>query len=267
MEDHEPYYLDQSDIRWRDNELPLQTTMSQPDEVPLSGLMLETNIHQIANPLFPPEPFFDYPEVSLLDTPSTSFPFHEHLDPWVGVSESSLYSNPYSTVWEQPSLSSLLVGNVPLPLQQSSLSNEYEGCPPILPEMDYSHLSSDVQQVHYPYGTLMEYVQSTKSMPPTSCDNPSPGIDNTAPLETITTHTAPNKEAFIAQAESDEKPYSYLLYRALRTADKHRLTLQEIYCWFEENTNKASGLSSTSWKSSVRYNLSVNMVCKLFVFF
>jgi hypothetical protein len=271
MEEHSSYYLDQSDIRWQDNEPPSQTTISQPDEVPLVSSMLETNTYQTANSLFPPEPFSNHREVSLLDTPYTSFRLHEPLGLWMGASESSLYGNCYNPMWEQSPLSSLLVGNVfpeaPLPLQQSSLSNEYGGAPSILPDMGYPHLSSEFQQVHYPYGTLMEYVQSTEHMPRTSCDNHSSGIDNTTSLETITTHTARNEETPVAQAESGEKPYSYLLYRALRSADRHKLTLQEIYCWFEENTNKANGPNSTGWKSTIRYNLSVNVVCKPLVFF
>ncbi|QKX53542.1 uncharacterized protein TRUGW13939_00621 [Talaromyces rugulosus] len=240
MEEHGSYYLNQSDIRWLYNELPSQTTISQPDEVPLGSSMLKTNTHQTADSLFPPEPFSNHPEVSLQDAPFTSFRLHEPLSLRMGASESDLYGNCYNPMWEQPPLSSLLVGNVfpetHLPLQQSSPSNEYGRVPSILPDMGYPHLSSEFQQGHYPYGTLMEYVQSTEHMPRPSCDNPSSGIDNTTSLETIMPHTARNEEIPVAQ-----------------------LTLQEIYCWFEENTNKASGPNSTGWKNTIRYNLSMNV--------
>ncbi|OKL56645.1 hypothetical protein UA08_08351 [Talaromyces atroroseus] len=55
-----------------------------------------------------------------------------------------------------------------------------------------------------------------------------------------------------------DKPYAYLLYEALRSAKDHRLSLQEIYRWFEDNTNKANDPNSKGWQSSIRHNLSMN---------
>lgn len=263
MEDHKPYYFVQGDIQWQDNEPPSENTMSQPDEV--ASWMLENNTYETGNSLVQPDPFSNYPEAPFLDTPPRFVPLHEPLGLYMGASDNSLYGNFYNPVWEQSSLSSFLVENVSpeayLPFQQSCLSNEYEGCPPIRPDMDYPYPSPQVQQVHSPYGPSIESVQSTMNMPSTSCDTPSLGVDNTTPLTSITTHTARKKETSVAHAENEEKPYAYLIHRALLSANKHRLTLQQIYCWFEENTSKANGTSATSWKSSIRYNLSMNMVC------
>lgn len=41
-----------------------------------------------------------------------------------------------------------------------------------------------------------------------------------------------------ADAKLDE-PYSKLIYRAFLTRPDHTMTLQDIYQWFRENTNKA----------------------------
>ncbi|CRG90213.1 hypothetical protein PISL3812_07256 [Talaromyces islandicus] len=260
MEERKPCYFGQGDIRWQDNEPPSENTMSQPDEV--AGSTFEINTYQTANSLFPPESFSNYPDMSLLYPPSTFFPSHEPLGLYTGPSESSLYGNFYIPVWERPSGISRLVENAfpgaYVPFQQPSLSNEYEGYTSIQSDMDYPHISPQVQHVHCPHGSLTESERSTMNIPSTSGNTPSSRVDDTTPLTSVTTHTARTQETSVAQAENDEKPYAYLIYRALLSANKHRLTLQEIYGWFKENTTKANGSSGTSWKSSIRYNLSMN---------
>ena len=64
--------------------------------------------------------------------------------------------------------------------------------------------------------------------------------------------------------EPKERPESYakVIYDALLEADSNVLTLQEIYDWIEQRTDKAKGGSSKGWKNSVRHNLTVNGVSK-----
>lgn len=73
----------------------------------------------------------------------------------------------------------------------------------------------------------------------------------------------PNEPLKDAYTEKVEKPYAYLLYEALFSAKDHKLSLQEIYRWFEDNTNKANDQNSKGWRSSIRHNLSMNEVCNL----
>ncbi|KAJ4329147.1 hypothetical protein N0V84_000271 [Fusarium piperis] len=64
-----------------------------------------------------------------------------------------------------------------------------------------------------------------------------------------------------------EEPYAQLIYRALMGAPGHAMTLQEIYQWFRdntdkesknENTGKKSGKNAEGWQNSIRHNLSMN---------
>ncbi|KAM0441094.1 hypothetical protein ACHAPT_000399 [Fusarium lateritium] len=64
-----------------------------------------------------------------------------------------------------------------------------------------------------------------------------------------------------------EEPYAQLIYRALMGAPGHAMTLQEIYQWFRDNTNKESknentgkksGKNAEGWQNSIRHNLSMN---------
>ncbi|THC92611.1 hypothetical protein EYZ11_007913 [Aspergillus tanneri] len=57
---------------------------------------------------------------------------------------------------------------------------------------------------------------------------------------------------------NNDQPYSWLIYRALRSAPGMKLPLQEIYSWFEKNTAKGKDRNSKGWQNSIRHNLSMN---------
>lgn len=73
-------------------------------------------------------------------------------------------------------------------------------------------------------------------------------------------HDQPSRKLSAEDVGYHDKPYAYLLYEALCSAKDHRMSLQEIYRWFEENTNKANDPQSKGWQSSIRHNLSMNEV-------
>ncbi|KAH6876864.1 hypothetical protein B0T10DRAFT_414049, partial [Thelonectria olida] len=54
-----------------------------------------------------------------------------------------------------------------------------------------------------------------------------------------------------------EESYAQLIYRAFISRPNYSMTLQEIYQWFRENTNKAKS-ESKGWQNSTRHNLSMN---------
>ncbi|KAI1827199.1 hypothetical protein F4861DRAFT_436654 [Xylaria intraflava] len=63
-------------------------------------------------------------------------------------------------------------------------------------------------------------------------------------------------------SEADEgtntgEPYAKLIFKAFMSRDSHAMTLQEIYQWFRENTDKAKS-ESKGWQNSIRHNLSMN---------
>jgi hypothetical protein len=56
-----------------------------------------------------------------------------------------------------------------------------------------------------------------------------------------------------------DEPYAQLIYKAFMSRDRHAMTLQEIYQWFRENTDKAKA-ENKGWQNSIRHNLSMNKV-------
>ena len=57
--------------------------------------------------------------------------------------------------------------------------------------------------------------------------------------------------------DGGHEPYSKQLVKALMSFPGHAATVQQIYNWFEANTNRSE---STGWKNSIRHNLSLNKV-------
>ncbi|KAJ5574338.1 uncharacterized protein N7459_008765 [Penicillium hispanicum] len=60
------------------------------------------------------------------------------------------------------------------------------------------------------------------------------------------------------EEHGSDLPYSQLIFQALYSADGYKMPLQEIYSWFEENTNKGKDQSCKGWQNSIRHNLSMN---------
>ncbi|OGM42209.1 forkhead domain protein [Aspergillus bombycis] len=86
-----------------------------------------------------------------------------------------------------------------------------------------------------------------------SCQMSSPVLKS-EPVRVDTRATPANAE----EDASIDPPYSTLIYKALRGAPGKKLSLQEIYGWFEENTTKGKDRSSKGWQNSIRHNLSMN---------
>jgi hypothetical protein len=89
---------------------------------------------------------------------------------------------------------------------------------------------------------------SIDSMGPTASNT---GTDSSSPRTSSRDHSDVD--------HGTELPYSKLIYRALKEADGHRLSLQQIYEWFAKNTNKGRD-KTTGWQNSIRHNLSMNKV-------
>lgn len=65
-------------------------------------------------------------------------------------------------------------------------------------------------------------------------------------------------EIYLAAPEGGvEGSYAQLIYKALMSVPKHGMKLEEIYEWFEKNTQKTSQTNSKGWQNSVRHNLSM----------
>ncbi|KAK1829547.1 hypothetical protein QBC39DRAFT_373665 [Podospora conica] len=54
-----------------------------------------------------------------------------------------------------------------------------------------------------------------------------------------------------------EEPYAQLIFRAFKSHPRHAMTLQDLYQWFRENTDKGKN-DTKGWQNSIRHNLSMN---------
>lgn len=54
--------------------------------------------------------------------------------------------------------------------------------------------------------------------------------------------------------------YAQLLYKCLKEAPDHTMTLKNVYEWVRQHSKKARESSGTGWQNSVRHNLSMNAV-------
>ncbi|CAG7931350.1 unnamed protein product [Penicillium olsonii] len=116
--------------------------------------------------------------------------------------------------------------------------------------------SSHKEELYYhPPNTLHSIPHAPPSPPSTASSYASPD-SGPAPSPARTT------QGLISGDPKEERnanlPYSILIYRALKSAERNKLTLQDIYRWFEENTDKAKDPNHKGWQNSIRHNLSMN---------
>ncbi|KAK1623281.1 hypothetical protein BDP81DRAFT_332403 [Colletotrichum phormii] len=67
-----------------------------------------------------------------------------------------------------------------------------------------------------------------------------------------------NPQPDAANNNGEGPPYAKLIHRALKNAPDHSMTLQELYKWFRDNTNKPQRTEKNGWQNSIRHNLSMN---------
>ncbi|KAK1569846.1 fork head domain-containing protein [Colletotrichum navitas] len=69
----------------------------------------------------------------------------------------------------------------------------------------------------------------------------------------------PKRAAPPKESTGGEEPYAKLIHRALLDAPRRSMTLQELYKWFQDNTDKTHKQDGgTGWQNSIRHNLSMN---------
>ncbi|GJD03232.1 fork head domain-containing protein [Colletotrichum higginsianum] len=87
--------------------------------------------------------------------------------------------------------------------------------------------------------------------------------NTTTGTSTITPPTStPRASAASKESAGGEEPYAKLIHRALLHAPDHSMTLQELYKWFRNNTDKPHKTEGTGWQNSIRHNLSMNEAFK-----
>ena len=66
------------------------------------------------------------------------------------------------------------------------------------------------------------------------------------------------RELHTTLANFDPNAWSNLIYLALMQAPGHQMSLQEIYTWIIQHTDKVKEPSAQAWKNSVRHHLSID---------
>lgn len=83
---------------------------------------------------------------------------------------------------------------------------------------------------------------------------------------TSSTHGTGDNDSLSPTSQANvktEEPYAQLIYRAfMSTEPRYAMTLQDIYQWFREHTDKGKS-DSKGWQNSIRHNLSMNQVIQL----
>lgn len=64
----------------------------------------------------------------------------------------------------------------------------------------------------------------------------------------------------ITNGEIADPCYAQLLFRCLREAPEHTMSLKDVYTWVRQYSQKARDSTGTGWQNSVRHNLSMNAV-------
>ncbi|KAL0475825.1 hypothetical protein QR685DRAFT_433420 [Neurospora intermedia] len=85
-----------------------------------------------------------------------------------------------------------------------------------------------------------------------TCSSVSSPVSPSASLD-----STPTTASILPGNNKAELPYAQLIYKAFMSTPNRAMTLQDIYQWFRENTEK--GKSDTKgWQNSIRHNLSMN---------
>ncbi|KUI55748.1 Forkhead box protein J3 [Cytospora mali] len=155
----------------------------------------------------------------------------------------------------------------------------------VMGDLDRSHQSSGINYSGYPSATgTYQYPDPTSadSLPTTSLSpcsttlagapmamgpedkvlisdpniNLDAGMDYDAGLYDTEDVLGSRSSVETSGGKSDE-PYAQLIYRAFKSRQNKSMTLQEIYQWFRENTDKAKN-EGKGWQNSIRHNLSMN---------
>ncbi|KAK7223561.1 hypothetical protein V2G26_011564 [Clonostachys chloroleuca] len=205
---------------------------------------------------------------------SGCFSLKHHSEEGIQVSPYSLLTPAASVVWSSPDFTTSQTASqvsesywAPVPLFAPSAVDSHPSAYPdvllssyqtkIEPQLDYSTASD-----------IGNFSSSSTPMLRTTSSTPLPASvtsNNSSRLGTHDTDEAAMKTlpggASISSCGGDaspaETPYAQLIYRALMSREDRCMSLQEIYQWFREHTNKTDGRGK-GWQNSIRHNLSMN---------
>jgi hypothetical protein len=93
--------------------------------------------------------------------------------------------------------------------------------------------------------------------------HPSTCMDNDLAQQQIPVGWPTGNDEDIDGLDPADPCYAQLLWRCLKEAPDHTMSLRELYDWVKDHSQKANDPKSRGWQNSVRHNLSMNAVSVL----
>lgn len=128
-------------------------------------------------------------------------------------------------------------------------------------EMTPNYGSPQYPHSHFGDGSPTQHRQLAAGIPEMGSlinEQPTSHPDYSAVMHTPPSDYPCNLDLGKVKGDINSLPYSQLLFRAFMSSNTKKLSLRQIYQWFEENTNKA--VNNKGWQNSIRHNLSMNRV-------
>lgn len=165
------------------------------------------------------------------------------------------------SVWETPEPTTPYSMNIAMAMHGEDMQQQLLGSPYGNPTYSLNHMSTDSMAAEAP-GITPDYVDSAMSDRGAS-PLPEGNLKHCYVLNED--KAAPPLDQGGNDSDEDdagkgEEPYAKLIFKAFLSRANHAMTLQELYQWFRDNTEKVTP-NSKGWQNSIRHNLSMNGVC------
>lgn len=155
----------------------------------------------------------------------------------------------------------------PLEPQQPGFGQPYLGSPEPMPAYNFhSH------NLHYERSTMPQMISSIapatfeddmthgEAIPASAAQGPSvPMVSREESPQSKQEGESSGQGKNGDESIKSDEPYAQLIHKAFLSRECQPMTLQDIYQWFRENTEKAKG-DNKGWQNSIRHNLSMNHV-------
>ncbi|TGJ81267.1 hypothetical protein E0Z10_g7490 [Xylaria hypoxylon] len=139
----------------------------------------------------------------------------------------------------------------------ASSSSSPVNWPSVIQQMNHTQFSWDS-----PGYNMGPYVPLLSSQHPRRVPSPSPEGEsqttNSFQLEEEQEEIEPAEQSAEEEEQKASEPYARLIYKAFMSRKpNYSMSLQEIYQWFRDHTEKATS-NGKGWQNSIRHNLSMN---------
>nr|OQO24071.1 hypothetical protein B0A51_09624 [Rachicladosporium sp. CCFEE 5018] len=223
-------------------------TLVATDLGPLPNL--DNNKQSVAGGIEEDETKYSPTVVASIEEPEMDYRTH------ASASSSSSYANPFADIDGLP-VCTAPPSSMPLPMAPTAA---WDGG---LVAQPYNYPAFDGSAYDFRDHYYQEPMapQQPQHMYSPQDHHPSPYSAFSREQSTYTLYKQPEEDEYDEELEGGEGSdpcYAQLLYRCLRDAPSHTLSLRELYKWVQAHSQKDKDSNSKGWQNSVRHNLSMN---------